>query len=75
MTISKADAIERARACAIERGWEWREPIHASRQRLYIFLGRLCYEVRSNVDWLGCNVRVVVDAEDGSVREAYWLPR
>jgi hypothetical protein len=75
VTISEADAILRARDSATERGWEWREPVHVSRQRAYVFFGRLSYEVRSNADSRGCNVRVVVDAEDGSVKEAFWLPR
>lgn len=73
--ISEADAIRHARDLARERGWEWREPLRVSRYRPYVFFGRLCYEVRSNADSLGCNVRVVVDAEDGSVKDASWLPR
>jgi hypothetical protein len=73
--ISVEQAIEAARRAAIERGWPWEGRIDVSRVRAFIFFGRLTYEVRSNADMLGTNVRVVVDPEDGTVREAYWLPR
>ena len=75
MTISVENATERARRCAEERGWPWREPIRVTRSCGFVFLGRVRYEVRTNVEMRGSNARIVVDAEDGSIIEAHWLPR
>lgn len=75
MTISVEDAIERARRCAEDRGWLWREPVRVTRSRAFVVLGRVRYEVWTNAEMRGSNARIVVDAEDGSIVEAYWLPR
>ena len=77
MTISVEDAIEHARRCAEERGWAWREPVGVTRSPTFAFLGRVRvrYEVRTNAEMRGRNARIVVDAEDGSIIEAHWLPR
>jgi hypothetical protein len=75
MTISIEEAIERARRCAEERGWVWLEPVIVNRSRAFVLVGRVRYEVRTNAEMRGSNARVVVDAEDGSIAEAHWLPR
>jgi hypothetical protein len=75
MTISSEEAIERARRCAEERGWVWREPVIVKRLRAFVLVGRVRYEVRTNAEMRGNNARIVVDAEDGSIAEAHWLPR
>lgn len=75
MTISAEEAVERARRHAEERGWPWREPVSVTRHRAYLILGRVTYEVRSSSDRIGSNARVIVAADDGSIVEAYWLPR
>ena len=75
MTISSVEAVERARRCAEERGWAWREPVRVIRSRSFVILGRVTYEVRSNAESRGSNARVIVAADDGSIVEAHWLPR
>lgn len=75
MTISEEEAIERARRCAEERGWAWQEPVRVTRSRAFLFFGRVRYEVRTNAEMRGSNARIVVDAEDGAITEAHWLPR
>jgi hypothetical protein len=75
MTISVEEAIERARRCAQERGWVWCEPVRVTQSRAFVLGGRLRYEVRTNAEMRGTNARIVVDAEDGSIIEAHWLPR
>jgi hypothetical protein len=75
MSISQDDAIAAARREAEQRGWRWEEPVYVSRRRAFIFFGRLTYEIRTNADKLGCNARFVIDGENASIREAYWLPR
>lgn len=75
MTISAEEAVERARRHAGERGWTWREPVSVTRSRSFVILGRVTYEVRSNSESRGSNARVIVSADDGSIVEAYWLPR
>jgi hypothetical protein len=68
-------AAEEARRCAEEGGWVWREPVIVKRSRAFVLVGRVCYEVRTNAEMRGSNARIVVDAEDGSIAEAHWLPR
>lgn len=75
MTISVDDAIARARRCAEERGWVWCEPVRVTRSRAFVLLGRVRYQVWTNAEMRGTNARIVVDAEDGSIVEAHWLPR
>ena len=75
MTISREEAIERAQKAVEERGWRWQEPVHVNRTRAYFVFGRVTNDVRTNADSLGGNARVVIDADDGTVLGAYWLPR
>lgn len=62
------DAIAIAKRVAAERGWRWEGRVKVSRK----LLGG--YEVRTNADMLGSNVRVELD-RDGNVTTAAWLPR
>ncbi len=73
--ISEEDALFRARRAAEERGWSWTEPIHVTRARAYVIVGRVTYEVRTNALSRGNNLRIVIDATDGTVLEAHRLPR
>ena len=73
--ISEQEAIEIARRVAAEKGWRWREPVKARRTRTWIFIGRAEWEVRTNAEMRGTNVLVVVDAQDGTVVRAAYLPR
>ena len=73
--ISEEEAIEIARRVAVEKGWRWQEPVKAHRTRAFIFFGRSEWEVLTNADMRGTNVRVVVDAQDGTVLRAAYLPR
>ena len=57
MTISSEEAIERARRCAEERGWVWREPVIVKRSRAFVLIGRVRYEVRTNAEMRGSNAR------------------
>ena len=75
MTISEDEAIERARACAEQHGWAWREPVRASLSRAYVVFGRRRYEIWSNAERLGSNASILVDGEDGSIIAAHWRPR
>lgn len=73
--ISEEEAIEIARRVAAEKGWRWQAPVRAHRTRAWIFVGRAEWEVRTNADMRGTNVLVVVDAQDGTVLRAAYLPR
>ena len=75
MTLALEDAVARARRVAEERGWPWTEPVHVAPRRAYVLFGRASYEIRTNAAMRGQNARIVIDAEDGSVIEAHWLPR
>ena len=73
--ISEEDALSLARRAAEERGWSWTEPFHITPVRAYAIPGRVTYEVRTNALSRGNNLRIVIDATDGTVLEAHRLPR
>jgi hypothetical protein len=73
--ISELGAIEIARRVAAEKGWQWRLPVKADRTGPFFFSGRAEWEVRTNANMRGTNVLVVVDAQDGTVLRAAYLPR
>lgn len=75
MSIGREDAIARARAVALERGWPWREPVRVHREFAFVLFGRMRWVVETNAEHRGANVRVVVDAEDGEIVLAAYLPR
>lgn len=68
------EAIERARQIARERQWTWEPPIRARRRRS-LFVGPARWEVWSNADMRGSNVRVVIDDATGKVLTRVLLPR
>lgn len=73
--ISEHEAIEIARRVAAEKGWRWEEPVVARRTRTLFIVGPAEWEVTTNADKRGTNVRVVLNAEDGAVLRAAFLPR
>ena len=75
MTISREEALDRARALADERGWPWREPVEVSRTRSLIVFGRERWLVTTHVGFRGGNVRIEIDAGSGAVVSAGYLPR
>lgn len=66
-------AVEVAETFAKNQGWPWLQPVTCRRR--YRCLRGHVYVVVSNVDSRGLNVRVVVDANDGTVLRATLLPR
>ena len=72
--MSSEEAIERARQIARERHWAWQPPIRARRRRTF-FIGPARWEVWSNADMRGSNVRVVIDDATGTVLTQAFLPR
>jgi hypothetical protein len=71
--MTENEAISVAEAEAAKNDWPWHEPIRASRRRS-LFQGAK-WEVVSNADRIGCNVRVLIDDGDGSVITAAFCPR
>jgi hypothetical protein len=74
MSITEQQALEIARRVAEERGWPWVEPVRAATRREFIVYGRETWEVWSNAESRGDNVRVVLDVRDGFVRDASYSP-
>ena len=72
--MTAEQAITRAQAIALERDWPWLPPVRAVRRRS-LFIGPARWEVWSNADMLGSNVRVVIDDATGKVLTQAFLPR
>jgi len=71
--MTESEAVSVAKAEADKRDWPWHDPVRATRRRS-LFRGRK-WEVVSNADKIGCNVRVLIDDGDGSVIKAAFCPR
>jgi hypothetical protein len=56
-------------------GWPWKEPARVRRLRVGILFGRARWEVWTNADSLGSNVRIVIDERTGQILEKRFLPR
>lgn len=75
MPLSEQDALARARALAEERGWPWLEPVEVSRERSLVVVGRERWVVTTHVGYRGASARIVMNADDGSIVSAGYLPR
>jgi hypothetical protein len=73
--LTPAEAIERARRVANERGWSWVGAVRVSASLLAAMFGPRAYEVLSNAGRRGCNVRVVVDVDSGEILDAVYFER
>ena len=71
--MTRDEAVSIASRLAAEKGWRWEPPIVASRRGGLLFSKR--WEVVSNSDKRGCNVRVVINDRDGSVVSSAFCPR
>jgi hypothetical protein len=72
--MNKEDAVSRAKAFADQRGWTWREPIHAETYRPWFIMARR-WRVVSNYEARGMNVRVELDDATGEVLSGNYIPR
>ena len=72
--MTAEQAITHAQAIALERRWLWLPPVRAVRRRAF-FIGPARWEVWSNADTIGSNVRVVIDDVSGTVLTQTFLPR
>jgi hypothetical protein len=72
--MTREQAISTARGIAAKNEWAWEQPVSA---RLVGFrlLGGNRWEVVSNAERRGCNVRIVLDDRTGAVVSANFLPR
>lgn len=72
--MTKQEAVEKAQAVALARGWPWEAPVNIKRFRPFL-LGSPRWEILANASARGCNVRIILDDATGEVVEAHYLPR
>lgn len=73
--LTPAEAIDRARLVARQRGWTWVGAVRVSTTLLAAMFGPRTYEVLSNAGDRGPNVRVVVDIDTGEVLDSVFFAR
>ena len=73
--MTSDEAIRLAEAAAREEGWDWKEPVRAALRRPWLFWGEPYWEVFSNADKRGSNVRVKIEDATGRVLGKHLLPR
>lgn len=73
--MTRDEAISLARNVAENEGWEWRDPIVATKARMFIVAGPASWHVMSNADCRGCNVNVQIDDQSGHVTSKGFAPR
>jgi hypothetical protein len=72
--ITGFEAVQIARARAIENGWGFAEPIHTLERRAWSgAINR--YEIETNAGRLGTKARFVIDAETGAILSEGYIPR
>jgi hypothetical protein len=73
--VTADEALGLARATALAEGWPWQEPARERRQRAWVLFGRARWEIWTNADSMGSNVRIVIDEGTGQILEKRFLPR
>jgi hypothetical protein len=68
------EAILVAKQVASEEGWEWLEPVDASKSRSSLF-GPDVWTVITNAACIGRNIRIVIDDTTRQVVRKAFLPR
>jgi len=72
--ISAPEAVEIARARALEKGWCFAEPVQTFERRAWS--GAVSrYEIETNAGRLGTKARFVIDAQTGAILSEGYLPR
>jgi hypothetical protein len=73
--MTREEAIKEAETIARRRGWPWEPPIVAKSTRRWILIGRRIWTIRTNANYLGRNVNILIDADTGRVLSAKFAPR
>ncbi|MDY6785850.1 MAG: hypothetical protein SW833_25425 [Cyanobacteriota bacterium] len=63
-----------AREIAEGKNWIWRGDVKVVKYRKGFF-GRFLWKVRTNSQYCGCNINIVIDDETGEVIESAYWPR
>jgi uncharacterized membrane protein YkoI len=72
--ITGSEAVEIARARALEKGWGFAEPIQTLERRAWSgAINR--YEIETNAGGLGTKARFVIDAKTGAILSEGYVPR
>jgi len=72
--ISEEQAVAAARRIAEQEGWAWADPALATLRKGWSGRGGR-WEILSNARALGAKVRVLLDADSGTVIEKGYVPR
>lgn len=75
MALTRDEVLEVARGVAAEKDWSWCEPVDVKRRRKYVFFGPFRWHVWTGTRQAGCNIRLLIDDESGSILEAGFNPR
>jgi hypothetical protein len=74
LTVTRDQALTKAREFALARGWTWLEPVHVEEHHAW-WVGPLRWRVRTNDGCRGTNVWVDIDDQTGEVIKANFIPR
>jgi hypothetical protein len=73
--MARDEIIALARAVVEKEGWTWLEPVDARLVRRFGFFGGRHWRVTTNYRKRGCNARIEIDDETGTVLNKRFLPR
>ena len=71
--MTEQEAIAVAAKYAREQAWTWLEPVECRRKSRWF--QKPVFEIRTNASSRGSNIVVTVDAIDGTIVRANFLPR
>ncbi len=72
--MTKIRAIDLAHEIAGTEGWLWREPVKATYIRRWL-IGLAAWEIISNCDNRGINVKILIEDATGRILKKAFLPR
>jgi hypothetical protein len=72
--MTQMRAIDLAREIARTEGWSWREPVKATYIRRWL-LGSAAWEIISNCDSRGMNVKILIEDATGRILTKAFLRR
>jgi hypothetical protein len=73
--MTRDEAVRIAETVAQQKDWLWSEPIHARQYRAWFVFGSIYWDILSNANKRGCNVRITIEDATGKVVRKKFLPR
>lgn len=73
--MTEDEVLEIVRRVAAEEGWPYSEPVLVTRRRPWLRRTGGTWEIFTNRNFMGGNIRIVVDDDTGEIVNKGFIPR